>query len=110
MKSNDNRDRAIYLQPDRSVPASRTRNVTVGGARSSIRLEEAFWDALEEILRREGLTLNELVSRIWGRLPANGNLSSAARVFVHSYFYTLSQNGKPLLPSQSDWKIRNLHN
>ena len=74
-----------------------------------MRLEEAFWDALEEILRREGLTLNDLVSRIWGRLPTNGNLSSAARVFVHSYFFTLSQNGQPELPSQSGWKLRNLH-
>lgn len=97
--SNDNRDVAVLFSPDQTVPASRTRNIIVGGARSSIRLEEVFWDSLDEILQRENLTLNDLVSRIWDRLPARGNLSGAVRVFVHNYFYALSQNRRPKPPS-----------
>jgi len=48
--------------------------------RTSISLEVAFWDALKRIARDEGITVNDLVSRVdRGRV---GNLSSALRVFV----------------------------
>lgn len=103
--SNDNRDSTLYFAGNQAVPASRTRNVTIGGARSSIRLEEVFWEALEEILKREGLTLNELVTRISRRLSTGGNLSGAVRVFIHSYFYTLGQSRKLALPPSAAWKV-----
>ncbi|WP_225768523.1 ribbon-helix-helix domain-containing protein [Inquilinus sp. Marseille-Q2685] len=109
-RSTGSGDAILYVSADQTVPASRTRNVTVGGARSSIRLEEAFWDALDEILRRENLRLNDLVSRIWDHLPAKGNLSGAVRVFVHSYFHALSQNTTPKLPPERSWQAPDLHN
>ncbi len=102
--SNDNRDSTIYFSGSQTVPASRTRNVRIGGARSSIRLEKAFWESLDEILNREDLTLDGLVTRISGRLPVRANLSSAVRVFVHSYFYALSQDRTPRLPPGAVWK------
>jgi predicted DNA-binding ribbon-helix-helix protein len=102
--SNDNRDGTVYFSGSQTVPASRTRNVRIGGARSSIRLEEAFWEALDEILYREDLTLDGLVTRISGRLPVRANLSSAVRVFIHSYFYALSHDRTPRLPPGAAWK------
>jgi len=102
--SNDNCDSTMHFPGNRAAPASTTRNVTIGGARSSIRLEDAFWDALDEILRREGLTLNGLVTRISDRLSARGNLSGAVRVYIHSYFYALSQDRTPRLPPGAAWK------
>ncbi|WP_342237840.1 ribbon-helix-helix domain-containing protein [Inquilinus sp. OTU3971] len=108
--SNDNRDSIVYFSGTQTAPASRTRNVTIGGARSSIRLEEAFWEALEELLKREDLTLNDLVTRISDRLSTRGNLSSAVRVFIHSYFYALSQDRTPRLPPGAAWKTHKLRN
>ncbi|WP_342236952.1 ribbon-helix-helix domain-containing protein [Inquilinus sp. OTU3971] len=108
--SNDNHDSIMYFSGSQAAPASRTRNVTIGGVRSTIRLEEAFWEALEEILKREGLTLNDLVTRISDRQSARGNLSSAVRVFIHSYFYALSQDRTPRLPRGAAWKAHKPRN
>jgi len=67
-----------------SAPPLRLRNVRVDGRRTSLRLEVPMWDALEEVALREGLSLDELVSRIAGR--QRGNLSSALRTFLLGYF------------------------
>jgi predicted DNA-binding ribbon-helix-helix protein len=63
----------------------------VGGRRTSIRLEAAFWSALGEIIEREDITLNALVSRIDAENRDHNNLSSAVRVFIHSYFFALAR-------------------
>lgn len=56
------------------------RSVMVGGHRTSVSLERAFWDALRELAERDGKTINRMVSDIdEGR---DGNLSSAIRVHV----------------------------
>lgn len=39
-----------------------SKNVTVNGHRTSMRLEPVMWDALREAARREGMTVNALVS------------------------------------------------
>ena len=41
-----------------------SRNVTVNGHRTSLRLEQASWDALDDICRNEGLSMHELCSMI----------------------------------------------
>ncbi|WP_420403331.1 ribbon-helix-helix domain-containing protein [Nisaea sp.] len=58
----------------------RKRTVTVSGHQTSISLEEAFWEALKQIARRRGLSINTLVSEV--DATRTGNLSSALRVFV----------------------------
>ena len=62
-----------------------TRNILVGGRRTSIRLEPALWDALEEISRREGLSLHEICDRI-DRRRRESSLTAAIRVFILSYY------------------------
>lgn len=57
------------------------RSLTVAGHRTSISLEDAFWDGLREIAARRGLTLAALVAAI-DRARGAANLSSAIRVFV----------------------------
>lgn len=76
----------------------RTRNVMIGGRRTSIRLEVAFWEALEEIMKREELTLNMLVARIGVARKSDKNLSGAVRVFIFGYFYSLAHQRVPSLP------------
>lgn len=76
----------------------RTRNVTIGGSRTSIRLEQQFWVGLEEIVTREGIPVNTLVTRIRASQRDDGSLSSAVRVFVQAYFFALAHNRRPVVP------------
>ena len=61
------------------------RNVTALSGRTSMRLEPELWDALEEICRRENMTLAEVVREI-ERLGHPGGRTSAVRVQVLAYF------------------------
>ncbi len=61
------------------------RNVTVGGRRTSLRLEPAMWDAWEEICRREEMSQHELCAMIDERRRAS-SLTAAIRVFIVNYF------------------------
>jgi predicted DNA-binding ribbon-helix-helix protein len=63
----------------------RSGNVTVGGRRTSIRLEPAMWQALREISVREGKTMHALVTEI-ERGRAQSSLTAAIRVFLLDYF------------------------
>ncbi len=62
----------------------RKRSVMIAGHATSISLEDAFWQALNEIAAAEGLSVNALVTRIDRERGADGpgNLSSAIRVYV----------------------------
>ena len=75
-----------------------TRNVMIGERRTSIRLEHSFWSALEEIMERENLTLNTLVTRISSARRGDKNLSGAVRVFIFGYFYSLAHQRAPSIP------------
>ena len=60
-------------------------NVTIGGRRTSIRLEPAMWDALKEICQRENLTRHELCGKI-DKFRHASSLTAAIRVFILTYF------------------------
>ena len=61
------------------------RNVTVRGERTSMRLEAEFWDALEEVCRREEIDVGELIQRAEeGR--GGGTRTSAVRAYLLTYF------------------------
>ncbi len=60
--------------------ALRKRSVVIAGHKTSVSLEEAFWDGLRDIAAERGVSLNRLVAEIdQGRA---GNLSSAIRGHV----------------------------
>ena len=57
------------------------RSVMIAGHRTSVSLEEPFWQALREIAAARGASVQALIGNIdAGR--AEQNLSSAIRVFV----------------------------
>lgn len=56
------------------------RSVVVGGHRTSISLEQAFWEGLQQLAAKEGKTINQMVSDI--DAARSGNLSSAIRVWI----------------------------
>jgi predicted DNA-binding ribbon-helix-helix protein len=61
------------------------RNVTISGRRTSLRLEPAMWDALEEICRREEMSPHELCALIDERRRTS-SLTAAIRVFIVNYY------------------------
>jgi predicted DNA-binding ribbon-helix-helix protein len=54
------------------------------GHRTSVSLEDAFWNGLKEIARGRNITLSELVAVIDSE--RQGNLSSAIRLFVLNFY------------------------
>ena len=61
------------------------RYVTISGRNSSVSLESAFWDALEEIADSRGTMRAKIVSIIESE-GRPSNLSSAIRLFVLDYY------------------------
>ncbi|WP_246252193.1 ribbon-helix-helix domain-containing protein [Ancylobacter pratisalsi] len=61
------------------------RSIVIAGHKTSVSLEDQFWDALKEIAANRRSTLSEIVASIdSGR--NQGNLSSAIRLYVLSHF------------------------
>ncbi len=61
------------------------RSIVIAGHKTSVSLEDAFWQALKEIASDREMTLSELAGTIdTGRHKAN--LSSAIRLFVLDHY------------------------
>ena len=68
------------------------RSIVVAGHKTSVSLEDAFWNGLKEIVRERHMTLSELIAEIDAQRQL-GNLSSAIRLFVlDSYRTQLSES------------------
>ena len=68
------------------------RSIVVGGHKTSVSLEDAFWNGLREIAEQHEMSLSSLVSSIDADRQL-GNLSSAIRLFVlGAYRNQLSQS------------------
>ncbi len=61
------------------------RSIVLGGHKTSVSLEDAFWSALKEIAGSSKTTLSNLVNAI-DHQRSDGNLSSAIRMFVLHHF------------------------
>jgi len=60
--------------------AVKKRSVKIAGHKTSLSLEQAFWDALGEEARQRNLSINALIAEIDS--ARRGNLSSAVRVYL----------------------------
>ncbi|WP_372397933.1 ribbon-helix-helix domain-containing protein [Azospirillum sp. HJ39] len=84
--------------PQAGVEPLKSQNIMIGGHRTSMRLEPSMWDALEDIGRRECLTVNRLCTQIKERIEEQARrrgimpeetdvtLTSAVRVFIAAYY------------------------
>lgn len=61
------------------------RSFTIGGHRTSISMEEPFWEALQQVAARENTSLAGLIAAIDKSRGAAG-LSSAVRVWILDYY------------------------
>jgi len=57
------------------------RSIVIGGHKTSVSLEDAFWRGLKEIAHGQHVTLSNMVAEI-DRSRQQSNLSSAIRLFV----------------------------
>lgn len=62
-----------------------SRNVTVNGRRTSLRLENATWGALDQICECEKISVHELCSMIEG-VRYGSSRTSTVRAFIVTYF------------------------
>ena len=62
------------------------RSLTLRGHRTSVSLEEAFWQAFRDIARDDGKGINELAAQIDADRGPDVGLASAIRVFVLERF------------------------
>jgi predicted DNA-binding ribbon-helix-helix protein len=65
------------------------RSILLAGHKTSVSLEEAFWQGLKEIANRRSISVSALIGMIDTR-RSEGNLSSGIRLFVLDYFRTLA--------------------
>jgi predicted DNA-binding ribbon-helix-helix protein len=68
------------------------RSIVVAGHKTSVSLEEAFWNGMKEISGLRNMTLSELVGEIDNNRQ-QGNLSSAIRLFVLDHFKNRAASG-----------------
>jgi len=61
------------------------RSIVITGHKTSVSLEDAFWDSLKEIAAVRDETLSDVVAGIDGA-RSQGNLSSAIRLYVLDHF------------------------
>ncbi len=61
------------------------RSIVIAGHKTSVSLEDDFWDALKEIAAGRKATLSEVVANIDASC-SQGNLSSAIRLYVLDHY------------------------
>ncbi len=61
-------------------------SLTLRGHRTSVSLEEAFWQAFRDIAAERGLTLNQLATQIDETRETDIGLASAIRLFVLGHY------------------------
>ncbi|MFP7572072.1 ribbon-helix-helix domain-containing protein [Marivita sp. S2033] len=62
------------------------RSLTLRGHRTSVSLEDAFWQAFRDIAAERGTPINALAARIDEERDIDVGLASAIRVFVLTHY------------------------
>jgi predicted DNA-binding ribbon-helix-helix protein len=74
----------IFVRANAQSYEATTRSIRLHGVVTSVRLENLFWDTLEEIGARDGMTVPQLLSKLYDELLAHRgdipNFSSFLRV------------------------------
>ncbi|MBE2191556.1 MAG: ribbon-helix-helix domain-containing protein [Alphaproteobacteria bacterium] len=67
-----------------------SKNITILGRRTSVRLEPEMWDSLYDVARRERTSIHNVCSLIYLRKVKQSTLTAAIRVFLLLYFRAAS--------------------
>jgi predicted DNA-binding ribbon-helix-helix protein len=69
------------------------RSIVIAGHKTSVSLEDAFWQGLKQIASERDITLSDMVASI-DTDRRQGNLSSAIRLFVLDYYRALGTGAR----------------
>ncbi|MEJ6708214.1 MAG: ribbon-helix-helix domain-containing protein [Amylibacter sp.] len=61
-------------------------SLTLKGHRTSVSLEQEFWDGFRDIAAQDGIALNELAAQIDAERGVECGLASAIRLFVFRWY------------------------
>jgi predicted DNA-binding ribbon-helix-helix protein len=90
----------VFISADPQSYDSRTRSVRLHGVVTSIRLENLFWMVLEEIARRDAMSVVQLIEKLYDELVSArgevGNFASFLRVSALRYEALLAQGRIPV--------------
>jgi predicted DNA-binding ribbon-helix-helix protein len=89
----------FFIGADPASYESRTRSVRLHGVVTSIRLEQLYWGVLEEMARRDGTSVAQLIEKLSDELVAArgsvGNFTSFLRVTALRYEALVAQGRIP---------------
>ncbi len=89
----------IFISADPDLYRSRSRSLRLHGVATSIRLENLFWKILEEIGARDGMSVGQLITRLYDELAEAGgdgaNFTSFLRVCCGRYLALQVAGGIP---------------
>jgi len=99
----------LFINADPNLWQSQTRSMRIGGFATSVRLEALFWNVLEELGARDGLTTSQLIARLYQESLEEGhdleNFASFLRVCCARY---LSLQLSEDIPRDKSIPIRSL--
>ena len=79
----------VFIGADPALYQARARSLRLRGVSTSLRLENLFWRVLEEIGARDGLSLSQLLAKLYDELTESngdpGNFTSFLRVSCLRY-------------------------
>jgi len=79
----------LFINADSQLWTCRTKSLRIDGVVTSIRLEEFFWDILEEVAFRDQMSVNQMITKLYlESLDADhdiGNFTSFLRVCCSRY-------------------------
>lgn len=79
------------VEPDEATKSTLvSKNITILGRRTSVRLEPEMWNALKDISRRETCSIHDICSLINIRKNPLTSLTAAIRVFLMLYYRAAS--------------------
>jgi predicted DNA-binding ribbon-helix-helix protein len=109
----------IFISADPDLYRCRSRSLRLSGVATSIRLENLFWQVLEEIGARDGLSVGQLITRLYDELAEAGgrdgndsaNFTSFLRVCCGRYLALQlagripADNAVPIRSLDADWVL-----
>jgi predicted DNA-binding ribbon-helix-helix protein len=75
--------------------AIRKRSVTIDGHKTSISLEEPFWNEIKAIASQKKTSIKDLITDIDRGKQAEANLSSSLRVFILRHYRATTERVTP---------------
>jgi predicted DNA-binding ribbon-helix-helix protein len=99
----------VFIGADADLYAFQSRSIRLHGVATSLRLEKIFWEVLGEIGARDGMTVPQLIARLYDELHEVGadlgNFASFLRVCCTRY---LALQTAGLIPADRSVPIRSL--